>query len=431
MDIKIEKKEGNICVIDVTADAKKANQEYEKACKRIAQRVNIEGFRRGKAPRAILEQRIGAEAIKSDAVGVIAQEACSKAIKDNNLDVITEPVLKTVEFNLDKPSHFVMEIELRPEVTLPKYKGLTVEVEAYKTPEDAMEKQLKTICERFAKNEKTEETIVQKDSIVLIDFEGSINGEPIKGGKGTKYPLNIANSNFIPGFAEALVGKPVGEEFTIDVTFPEKYHDTTIAGKPAQFKITVHEIQKRVVPELTDELVKNINPNFKNIDDLKADIQKYLEITEKRENEQKVSEAIYNKVLEGIKVDIQETVIEREVKSLQAELEQRANAQGTTLKAIYDAEGEDKINAQLREDAITRITNSLVISKIAVEEKIRVQQKDIEEKINILARTYGTSSKEIVEQVQKNPMIINSLSQQALSEKITKFLNDNNKVVFK
>ena len=164
---------------------------------------------------------------------------------------------------------------------------------------------------------------------------------------------------------------------------------------------------------------------------MKADIQKYLEATEKRENEQKSSEAIYNKVLEGVKVDIPETVIARELTSLVRELEQRAVAQGTTLKAIYDAEGEDNIKAQLREDAIARIKNSLVISKIAVEEKIRVQQKDIEDKIQLLAQTYGTTAKEVVEQVQKNPMIINSLSQQALSEKITTFLNDNNKVVLK
>ena len=431
MDVKVERKDGNVCEITITVDEKRANQEYEKACKRIAQRVNIEGFRRGKAPKMILEQRIGVETIKSDAVGVITQEACTKAIRDNNLDVITDPVLKSAELNLDKPSKFVVEVELRPEVTLPQYKGLTVEVEAYKTEEDAMEKQLQAVRERFATNEKTDEKVAGKDSIVLIDFDGSINGEPIKGGKGTKYPLNIANSNFIPGFAEAIVGKPVGEEFTIDVTFPEKYHDATIAGKPAQFKILIHEIQKRVIPELNDELAQKVSPKMKTVDDLKKDIQNYLDNVEKRENEQKSSEAVYNKVLEGVKVDIQESVIEREVASLVRELEQRAVAQGTTLQAIYAAEGEDNIKSQLREDAIARIKNSLVISKIAVEEKIRVQQKDIEEKIDLLAKTYGTTTKEIVEQVQKNPMIINSLSQQALSEKITKFLNDNNKVVLK
>ena len=431
MDFKVEKKNGNVCEIVINVDEKKANQEYEKACKRIAQRVNIEGFRRGKAPRMILEQRVGVEAIKSDAIGVLAQEVCTKAIRENKFDVITEPNIKEVDFNLDKPSKIVVEIELRPEVTLPQYKGLTVEVEAYKTPEDAMEKQLQAVRERFATNEKTDEKVAAKDSITLIDFDGSIDGEPIKGGKGTKYTLDLAHSNFIPGFAEAIVGKPVGEEFTIDVTFPEKYHDATIAGKKAQFKILIHEIQKRVLPELTDELAQKISPTLKTVDDLKADIQKYLETTEKRENEQKSSEAIYNKVLEGVKVDITDNIINREVESLVRELEQRALAQGTTLKAIYDAEGEDKIKAELRADAIARIKNSLVISKIAVEEKIRVQQKDIEEKINLLARTYGTSAKEVVAQVQKNPMIINSLSQQALSEKITKFLNDNNKVVLK
>lgn len=431
MDFKIEKKEKNICTVDINLDVKKANQEYEKACKRIAQRVNIEGFRKGKAPRAILEQRIGAESIKNEAIHAVIQEVYSKAVKDNNLDVIAEPLIKNREFNLDKPSKISIEIELRPEVILPKYKGLELEVEAYKTPKDAMEKQLQGVCERFAKNEKTEDKIAPKDGIALIDFEGSIDGEPIKGGKGTKYPLNLANSNFIPGFAEAIVGKPVGEEFTIDVTFPEKYHDAKIAGKPAKFKIFVHEIQKRIVPELTDELVQKIGPNLKTVDDLKADIQKYLDITEKRENEQKASDAIYNKILEGVQIELQPSIIQREMDSLMAEIEQRAISQGTTVDKIIAAEGEEKIKAQLREDAITRITNSLVISKIAVEEKIRVQQKDIEEKINILAQTYGSTTKEIVEQIQKNPMIINSLSQQALSEKITKFLNDNNKVTFK
>ena len=219
--------------------------------------------------------------------------------------------------------------------------------------------------------------------------------------------------------------------FTATIVSAQKYHDAAIAGKPAQFKILIHEIQKRVVPELSDDLVKKINPNFKNVDDLKADVQKYLDITEKKENEQRASDAIYNMVLEGVKVDIQESVIQREMNSLFAEFDQRAKSQGTTLQAIFASEGEDKIKGQIREDAISRITNSLVISKIAVEEKIRVQQKDIEDKISILAQTYGTSTKEIVEQIQKNPMIINSLSQQALSEKITKFLNDNNTVTFK
>ena len=431
MDFKVEKKDGNICVIDITVDEKKANKEYEKACKRIAQRVNIEGFRRGKAPRIILEQRVGVDTIKSDAIGVISQEVCTKAIRDNKLDVISEPALKTADFYLDKPSHLVIELELRPEVTLPQYKGLTVEVEEYKTPEDAMEKQLQAICERFASNQKTQEKTAKKDSIVLIDFDGSIDGEPIKGGKASKYTLDLGNSSFIPGFAEAIVGKPVGEEFTIDVTFPEKYHDETIAGKPAQFKILIHEIQKRVVPEMSDEIAQKVSPSLKTVDDLKADIQKYLDVTAQRENEQNSSAAIYNKVLEGVKVDIQESVIQREIQSLLAELEQRAKAQGATLQQIFDAEGKDKIMAELREDAVARIKNSLVISKIAVEEKIKVQQKDIEEKIRLLAQTYQTSAKEVISQVQKNPMIINSLSQQALSEKITKFLNENNKVVFK
>lgn len=431
MDFKVEKKEGNICLINITVDEKTANKEYEKACKRIAQRVNIEGFRKGKAPRMILEQRVGKEAIQNDTISAIAQEICSKVIREEKLDVIAEPTIKTAEFNIDKPSNIVVELELRPEVKLPQYKGLKVEVEEYKTPEDAMDKQIQAICERFATNEKTDEKIAQKDSIVLIDFDGSIEGEPIKGGKAPNYTLDLAHSNFIPGFAEAIVGKPVGEEFTIDVKFPEQYHDKTIAGKPAQFKILIHEIQKRVVPELTDEIAQKINTNLKTVEDLKADIQKYLDINAKRENEQKSSAAIYNKVLEGVQVDIQESVIEREVKSLTNELEQRAVAQGATLQAIYDAEGEEKVKSELRNDAIARIKNSLVISKIAVEENIKVQQKDIEEKIRLLAQTYNTSPKEIINEVQKNPMIINSLSQQALSEKITKFLNENNEVVFK
>ncbi len=429
METKIEKLENNMVKVDIEIDADTAEKEYSKACKRLAQRVNIPGFRKGKAPRAILEKNIGSESIKRDVLDSILPSAFSKAITENDLNIITEPYLESYDFELGKPVKVVARMELKPEVKFEQYKDIEVEVEEYKTADNAMQKELDELAEKFTTLNKVEGRESTAKDVVLMDFEGFVDGEAIQGGAAKNYLLDLEHSNFIPGFAEQLVGHKVGEEFTIDVTFPEEYHDEKLNGKPAQFKIKINEIKEKVLPEINDELAKKVG-NFKNVDELKADIQKYLENTEKMENEKRSANKVFEAVLSKMTVDVQDSMIEREKQALVADFKQKVAQSGVTWEEVLKRDGADKIDEELKAEALNRIKNSLMMSEIAKLENIQVTAQDLDQKIAEMAALYQTDKDTIFKEIRKNTALIQSLSQQALSQKVTKFLVDNNKIKF-
>ena len=429
METKIEKLENNMVKVDIEIDADTAEKEYSKACKRLAQRVNIPGFRKGKAPRAILEKNIGSESIKRDVLDSILPSAFSKAITENDLNIITEPYLESYDFELGKPVKVVARMELKPEVKFEQYKDIEVEVEEYKTADNAMQKELDELAEKFTTLNKVEGRESTAKDVVLMDFEGFVDGEAIQGGAAKNYLLDLEHSNFIPGFAEQLVGHKVGEEFTIDVTFPEEYHDEKLNGKPAQFKIKINEIKEKVLPEINDELAKKVG-NFKNVDELKADIQKYLENTEKMENEKRSANKVFEAVLSKMTVDVQDSMIEREKQALVADFKQKVAQSGVTWEEVLKRDGADKIDEELKAEALNRIKNSLMMSEIAKLENIQVTAQDLDQKITEMAALYQTDKDTIFKEIRKNTALIQSLSQQALSQKVTKFLVDNNKIKF-
>lgn len=429
METKIEKLEHNMVKLDIEIDAETAEKEYNKACKRLAQRVNIPGFRKGKAPRAILEKNIGSENIKRDVLEYILPSVFSEAISKNNLTAITEPYLESYEFELGKPAKVVAKIELKPEVKFEQYKDMEIEVEEFKTAENAMEKEIEDLTKKFTKFEKVEGRASTDKDVVVMDFEGSVDGELIAGGSAKNYMLDLENSNFIPGFAEQLVGKNVGEEFVIDVTFPDVYHDEKLQGKPAQFKIKINEIKEKVRPELNDELASKVG-NFKTVDELKADIQKYLENTAKIENDKRCANKLFETIISKMDVDVQDSMIEREKQALVSDFKQKLAQTGMTWEQVLKNDGAEKVDAELKEEALNRIKNSLMISEIAKLENIQIGPQDLEEKLSELAMMYQTDKSAIFKEISKNPMMIQSLSQQALSQKVTKFLLDNNKIKF-
>ena len=428
MKTTVEKLENNMVKVDIEIDADTAEKEYSKACKRLAQRVNIPGFRKGKAPRAILEKNIGAESIKRDVLDSVLPNAFAKAISENNLNIITEPYLESYNFELGKPVTVVAKMELKPEVKFEQYKDMELEVEEYKTAPDAMDKELNELAEKFTTLEKADKKSTDKD-VVLMDFEGSVDGKLIDGGAAKNYLLDLEHSNFIPGFAEQLVGHKAGDEFTIDVTFPENYHEENLKGKPAQFKITLREVKAKIKPEINDDLAKKVG-KFKNLDELKADIQKYLDNTAKIENDKRSANKVFDAILSKMSVDIQDTMIEREKQALVADFKQKVAQSGVTWEDVLKQDGAEKIDKELREEAISRIKNSLMMSEIAKLENIQVTAQDLEQKIGEMASLYQTDKDTIFREIRKNTALIQSLSQQALSQKVTKFLIDNNKIKF-
>ena len=346
------------------------------------------------------------------------------------MDLVAQPYITAYNFNIGEDLTVTAKAELRPEVTLGKYKGLKLEVKDSPVAEDAMQKSIDNLLNQYATQETVIDRATKDTDIAVIDFEGFCNGEKIQGGDAKNYPLDLAHSNFIPGFAEQLIGKNLNDEFEIKVTFPENYHDEKLKGQPATFKIKINEIKERKLPELNDEFAQKVGP-FKTVDDLKADVQKYLDTQRERTNKQNSENEVFKTVIDAAKVDIPQSMIEREVESLKEEYKQRLAAQGITWETLVKSQGEDQLTKNLHEDAKTRIKNSLVIDKIAKDENIKLEPKDIEAKFAQLGAAYGMKPQDLIKQLGKNPEVLSSISQQAMNDKVRDFLMQNNTVEIK
>lgn len=430
MKVDLKKEENNVTKLDIEIEAKDAVNEYNKAIKKLSQYANIPGFRKGKAPRPIVEKHFGVDVVKQEALDSLLPNVFRQIISENKLDVIASPVVESFDFEVGKDLKLVAKVELRPEVILGDYKDMTLDVEEFENPDDAFDKALDSFLQRHASFEVVVDRKTKDSDVVVFDFDGSCNGEKIKGGAAENYTLDLAHSNFIPGFAEQLVGHSLDEDFDISVNFPEDYHEEKLAGQPAVFKIKIKEIKQKVLPELTDEFASKVGP-FKNVDELKADVQKFLDVTKENENKRRASEAVFEKVLSNVKVDIQDTMINNEAKALLEEYKQRLAAQGFSYEDAIKNQGEDKIMDQLREDALKRIKNSLVIDKIAEVEDLKIKEEDLEQKFNEVEATYRMSRADLLNQLKKNPQIFTTMSQEALNQKVVEFLTANNKVEFK
>lgn len=430
MKTTIEKQPENIVKVDIEVPAKDAVNYYNNAAKRLAQYVNIPGFRKGKAPRNIVEQNIGEERIKHEALEGALPKIFSEVIKENDFDVVAQPYVESYDYKIGEDLRIVAKLELRPEVTLGEYKGLTIEVEEYKTPEDALQKSIDSLLEQHATTVVVTDRKTLNTDTIVFDFEGFSNGEKIEHGDAKNYTLDLAHSSFIPGFAEQLADRTLGEEFEINVTFPEEYHEKKLAGQPAVFKCKVNEIRAKVLPELTDEFAQKVGP-FKTVDDLKADIQKYLD-TQKADIDRTNSEkAIFEKVTGDAKVEIQQSMIDREADQLAEEYKQKLSMQGFSWDQAVVAQGYDNIMNSLKEDAAMRVKNSLVIDKIAKEENLVVSQAEFGAKLSEIGRMYQMDTPTMIKQLSQTPGVFNAISQQALNEKVTQFLAENNTVKFK
>ena len=427
MNVTLENEKDNVVKMDITIPAKDAAEAYNNAVRRISQYINVDGFRRGKAPRAVVERHVGIDRIKQEALEGLMPKVLSQAIDENKLDVITQPYITSYDFTVGQDLKVTAKVETRPEVTLGEYKGITLEVEDSPIAEDALDKAIDNLRTQHSETKIITDRATIDTDIVKIDFDGSVNGEKIKGGEGKNYPLDLAHSNFIPGFAEQLVGKNLNDEFDIEVTFPEDYHDETLKGQKAVFKIKINEINEKIKPELTDEFVQKVGP-FKTVDELKADVQKYLEEARENTNKNNSENEIFKKVIDNAIVEIPQSMIDREAQSLLAEYKNRLAAQGISWEMITKAQSEEELTKNINEDAKIRIKNSLVIDKIAKTENLTLERSDLDKKFAELSAAYRISQQDLYKQIAKNPEILSSLSQQAMNDKVRDFLVKNNKI---
>jgi len=429
MKVNVEKQDNNLFKLSIEIDADVAAQEYNKACRKIGENINIPGFRKGKAPRSMIEKHAGVGRIQQRVLDTLLPNIFADLISEHQFDLTTEPVIENYNFELGKPVSVTARLEVKPEVTLIDYKGQTVEVPEFKQADDIIDKEIKVLSEKFATLEPIVGRSAEDSDIVIIDFVGKVNGELIKGGTGKNQQLDLSNSHFIKGFAEQIVGKNIGEEFTINVNFPEAYQDKFLAGKPAEFTIKINEIKKKITPEINDELAQKVGP-FQTLEDLKNDMAKYLEKTRENENKIRSEKAILEKIVDLAKVDVPDSMVNREAKTLLEEIQARFKSQGISWEQVLEQQGHENTWNSLREEAAKRVRTSLVLSAVAKTENIQLTEEDFSEKVKELARTYNSDEKVIYEQMAQNPALAQSLSQQIMSQKIINYLLENNEVKY-
>lgn len=428
METKLTKLKDNVVSISMTIPAAEATSAYNTAASKISQYINVDGFRKGKAPRAVVERHVGVDRIRQEALEILLPKYLGQAVYDNKLDIITQPAITDYKFETGKDVEITFEVETRPEVSLGSYKGIDVKVEVPAADDSAFDKALEGFLAQHASMELVLDRPSNETDTVVFDFEGTCNGEPIQGGAAKGYALDLAHSNFIPGFAEQLVGHNIKDEFDIQVTFPEEYHDEKLKGQPATFAIKINEIKQRILPELTDEFVKK-SSRFSTVDELKADIKDYVD--NQRENIKKVNaeNAVFKSIVESASVEIPQGMINREVESLKADYKQRLSYQGINWEDFVKSQG-DEFEKTLAEDAMTRIKNSLIIDKISKEADIKVEQADFQTKIAQMAGAYGVGPQDLLKQFGQNPDFLSSLSQQIVNDKVRDYLLANNNIEY-
>jgi trigger factor len=428
MSVKWEKKEGNEGVLTFEVSAEEFEAALDKAFAKVVKTVQVPGFRKGKMPRAMFEKRFGVESLYQDAVDIVLPNAYVKAIEESGIEPIDQPSIDIEEIERGKAIVFTADVTVKPEVKLGEYKDLEVEEQDVTVTNEDVDNELNQLRERHAELVVKEEGSVEEGDTVVMDFEGFLDGEAFDGGKGENHSLEIGSGQFIPGFEEKLVGKEVGVETDIQVTFPEDYHAEELAGKEATFKVTIHEIKSKELPELDDEFAKDVDDEVETLDALKTKKREQLESEKKQSAENAKREELINKATDNAEVDVPEVMVDTELDRMMREFEQRLQMQGMTLDLYYQFSGQDEeaLKEQMREDAGKRVKTNLTLEAIVKVENLDVTDEDVNAELETMAGMYGTDTEQLKQMLGGN---LDAVKEDLLFRKAIDFLVDNSKTV--
>jgi trigger factor len=391
MTAKWEKLEGNRGVLTVEVSAEKVTEGLNAAFQKVVKTVSVPGFRKGKMPRGMFEKRFGVESLYQDALDILLPEAYGVAIDEAGIDPVDRPDIDVEQMEKGKNLIFKATVTVKPEVTLGEYKGLEVEAFDTTVSDEDVANELKTLQERQAELViKEEGTAVNGDTVVL-DFEGSVDGELFDGGSAENHSLELGTQSFIPGFEEQLVGVATGESKEVEVTFPEDYHAAELAGKQAVFKVTIHEIKGKVLPELDDEFAKDVDDEVETVAALTEKIKTRLEGSKTHDAEHHLRDTVVEKAAENAEVEIPEVMIDSEVNRMLSEFEQRLQGQGMNLELYFQFSGQDEkaLREQMKLDAVKRVRVNLTLEAIAKAENLEVTDEEVDAELENMAGMYN------------------------------------------
>ncbi|HGO3625254.1 TPA: trigger factor [Staphylococcus aureus] len=422
-----EKKEGNEGLLTVTVPAEKVNKALDQAFKKVVKQINVPGFRKGKVPRPIFEQRFGVEALYQDAIDILLPDAYGEAIDETDIKPVAQPEVSVTQIEKGKDFIFEATVTVEPEVKLGDYKGLEIEKQETELSDDELQEAIDHSLGHLAEMVVKEDGVVENGDTVNIDFSGSVDGEEFEGGQAEGYDLEIGSGSFIPGFEEQLEGMKVDEEKGVVVTFPEEYHAEELAGKEATFKTKVNEIKFKEVPELTDEIANELDAEANTVDEYKENLRKRLVEQKATDAENVEKEEAITKATDNTTIDIPEAMVNTELDRMVSEFAQRIQQQGLDLQTYFQISGQDEsqLREQMKDDAEQRVKTNLTLTAIAEAEKIEATDEDIDKELEKMSKQFNISVEDIKNTLGNTDIIKNDVRIQ----KVIDLLRDNAKFV--
>ena len=425
MSFKVEQmEEKNMVKLVIESTAEEFEAGLNKAYNKDKNKISIPGFRKGKAPRKMIEQMYGAEVFYEDAANAIIPEAYATAAEESKLEIVSQPKISVVQLEKGKPFIFAAEVAVKPEVELGTYKGVEVEKADTEVTDADVEEELKKVQEQNSRTVTVEDRAVKDGDMTVIDFEGFVDGVAFEGGKGENHPLEIGSHSFIDTFEDQLVGKNTGDEVEVNVTFPKEYHAEDLAGKPAVFKVKINEIKTKELPELNDEFASDVS-EFETLEEYKESVKKNLEETKENNAKRTKEDEAIKKIIEKSEMEIPDAMIESQVQNMIQEFAQRLAQQGLSFDQYMQFSGMtmDKMKEQVRPEALTRIQSSLVLEQIAKEENFEITEDDVNAEIEKMAKAYGMEADKLKEYVGDDEK--ESMKRDIAIEKAVQFIMDN------
>ncbi|WP_300278023.1 trigger factor [Peptacetobacter sp.] len=423
MKAELLKKEGNVVTLKIAVDYDKFNGAVEKAYKKTRGRYNIPGFRKGKAPRKIIEMNYGEGIFYGDAIDAIFPEVFEVAIKETEISPIAAPSIDVDEISKDNGLVMSVEVEVRPEVKLGQYKGVEVKKDVPEVTEEMVTEELNRMLENNSRLVDVERNVENGD-IVNIDFKGFVDGVEFEGGNAEGYELTIGSNTFIDNFEEQLTGKSLNEEVEVNVTFPEEYSRTDLAGKPAKFEVKINAIKVKEVPELNDEFVSDTT-EFETVEELKADIKAKLEEEAKNFAESQIRNEIVNKIAEEADFETPNSMVEEQLNRMMNELAFQLQSQGLQMEQLLEITGKnlDGLKEERREDAIQLVRGSLVLEEVGKLENIEATEEEVDAEVAKMAEMYKMEAAEVKKVLR--PEDLEDIAGQVKVRKTIDFLVEN------
>lgn len=426
MSIKIEKTEkNNELKLEFTIESKKFDEGMKKVYAKSARYFNIPGFRKGKAPMAMVEKQYGPEIFYEDTFNEIVPEEYERELKENNIDAVSRPEIEIKQIGKGKDLIFTAIVQTKPDVKLGKYKGIQLKKIEYNVTDEDIEHELGHMADRNSRLVTVEDRAVENGDITVIDFEGFVDGKAFEGGKAENHELTIGSNTFIPGFEDQIIGMKTGEEKDINVKFPEEYFSEELKGKDATFKVKLHEIKKKELPELNDDFAKDTS-EFDTLDELKKSIKEKLEEENSNKVKYETEDAAVKAVVDSAEVEIPSGMIDTEIDNMVRDIETRLSYQGMKLEQYLSMMGKsmEDFRKEYEEQAKTSVKTRLVLEAIVKAENIEASEEDINKKLKEMAAMYGKKEDELV----LNEQFMNYIKDSLKNEAVVKFIIDNAKI---